>query len=64
MVLAVLVTESGEVARALVKRCSVEGFGFKAAAVAAARRARFRPATRDGIRGRMWTEISFDFRLD
>jgi len=64
VVVAVLVSEQGGVVRALVKQATVQGYGFEQAALTAARRARFRPATRDGVPGRMWTEVSFDFRLE
>jgi TonB family protein len=64
VVIAVLVGEEGDVVRALVKQATVQGYGFEQAALTAARQARFRPATRGGVPGRMWTEVSFDFRLE
>ena len=38
-------------------------FGFHQAARAAALGARYEPATRDGVAGKMWTELPFEFRL-
>ncbi|MEM8961383.1 MAG: TonB family protein [Acidobacteriota bacterium] len=40
------------------------GFGFDQAAITAARRATFRPATRDGAPQSMWTTIVISFKLD
>jgi TonB family protein len=59
----VLVDENGRVARAIVKRTDDPGLGFNDAARRAALRARFDPAARDGIPGKMWTELPFSFRL-
>jgi serine/threonine-protein kinase len=55
----VLVDENGRVVDAKVR----DGGGpdFDAAALDAARRTTFYPATRDDIAGRMWTELSFEF---
>jgi eukaryotic-like serine/threonine-protein kinase len=59
---AVLVDETGRVIEAQVREGDKSGLDFNEAALEAARRARFFPATRDGIAGRMWTELLFDFR--
>jgi TonB family protein len=55
----VLVDENGRVVDAKVR----DGGGpdFDAAALDAARRTTFYPATRDDIPGRMWTELNFEF---
>ncbi len=59
----VLVDENGQVVRAIVKQTDDPGLGFNEAARLAALRARFSPATRDGLAGKMWTELPFSFRL-
>lgn len=61
---AVYVDERGAVVEATVAQSDDPGFGFNEAAIAAARETRFRPATRDGVPGKMWTEIPYDFRLE
>jgi TonB family protein len=55
----VLVDENGRVVDAKVRDAG--GPGFDAAALDAARRTTFYPATRDDIPGRMWTELDFEF---
>ena len=37
------------------------GRGFDEVAMAAAKQVRFQPATRDGLAGKMWTELYFEF---
>jgi TonB family protein len=59
----VLVDENGRVVRAIVKRTDDHALGFNEAARQAALRATFAPATRDGLAGKMWTELPFSFRL-
>lgn len=57
----VLVDERGKVMDA--ERVGVKaGFGFDEAALDAARRATFQPATKDGIRVKMWTTIRVAFK--
>jgi TonB family protein len=57
----VLVDEKGKVMDA--ERVGVKaGFGFDEAALDAARRASFQPATKDGIRVKMWTTIRVAFK--
>jgi TonB family protein len=61
---AVLVDENGAVVDAKVKGAYVDGSGgaeFRKAALEAARKARFEPATRDGIPGKMWGELRYEF---
>jgi serine/threonine-protein kinase len=58
---AVLVDETGKVIEAQVREGDKSGLGFNEAAENAARRARFFPATRDGIAGKMWTDLLFEF---
>jgi TonB family protein len=59
----VLVDENGHVIRAIVKQTDDPGVGFNDAARRAALRATFQPASRDGLPGKMWTELPFSFRL-
>jgi TonB family protein len=61
VLLAVLVDEHGSVAEVRVKEGDSSGLGFDEAAVAAARRARFLPATRNGAPVRSWSELMIDF---
>jgi eukaryotic-like serine/threonine-protein kinase len=58
---AVLVNETGEVISAQVRSGEGSDPLFDQAALEAARRARFHPPQRDGIAGKMWTELRFDF---
>jgi TonB family protein len=60
----VLVDENGRVLRAIVQRTDdTERLGFNEAARLAALRATFNPASRDGLPGKMWTELPFSFRI-
>jgi TonB family protein len=59
----VLVDESGRVIRAIVKRTDDAKLGFNEAARQAALHATFAPAMRDGLAGKMWTELPFSFRF-
>ncbi len=61
VLLAVLVDEHGRVAEVRVKEGDSSGLGFDEAAVAAAWRARFLPATRNGVPLRSWSELMIDF---
>jgi TonB family protein len=64
VLLLVLVDENGRVVRAIVKRTDdVNKLGFNEAARRAAFRTTFNPASRDGLPGKMWTELPFSFRL-
>jgi TonB family protein len=64
VLLLVLVDENGRVVRAIVKRTDdFNKLGFNEAARRAALRATFNPASRDGLPGKMWTELPFSFRL-
>jgi TonB family protein len=57
----VLVDETGRVIDAQIREGDNSGLGFNEAALEAARKARFVHATRDGIAGKMWTELLLDF---
>jgi serine/threonine-protein kinase len=65
VVLEVLVDENGAVVEARVKSATVDDGSadaeFRKAALAAARKARFEPATKHGIPGKMWGELSYEF---
>jgi TonB family protein len=63
VVVSVLVDENGQVQDAKVIESTKEKVGFEAAAVAAARSARYRPATKDGTRVKMWTRLRIPFKL-
>jgi protein TonB len=56
----VLIDENGKVLQA--ERIGPKvGFGFDEAALDAARRVNFRPATKDGVRVKMWTNLRVKF---
>jgi eukaryotic-like serine/threonine-protein kinase len=61
VLLAVLVDEHGGVAEVRVKEGDSSRLGFDEAAVAAARKARFLPATRNGAPVRSWSELMIEF---
>jgi TonB family protein len=55
-----LIDETGRVARTETVGMAL-GFGFEGAAIEAAERARYRPATKDGVRVKMWTRVKLRF---
>jgi TonB family protein len=57
----VLVDERGQVIDATVPEKA--GLGFDEAAIAAAKATVFAPATKDGVPGRMWTDMKVVFKL-
>jgi TonB family protein len=57
----VLVDENGKVIDAVVREGDASGLGFNEAALEAARKVPYAPATRDGIPGKMWAELIFEF---
>jgi TonB family protein len=59
--LAVLVDESGQVIDVRVREGDKSGLGFEEAALEAARKGRYFPATRDGVEGKMWTDLVLVF---
>src|SRR5215210_2760850 len=67
VVLDVLVDENGAVADARVQSASVDDGSpdaeFRSAALAAAHQARFEPATKNGIAGKMRAEMIYEFRI-
>lgn len=59
--ISLLVDEEGRVIESRIQDPDSSGLGFDQTALEAARKARFLPATRDGIPGKMWTELIFEF---
>lgn len=58
---AVLVDETGQVIEVQVREGDKSGLGFEEAALEAAKKARYFPATRDDVPGKMWTDLDFAF---
>jgi TonB family protein len=58
---AVLVDETGQVIDAQLRGADKSGLGFNEAALEAAKKARYFPASRDGVVGKMWTDLDFVF---
>ncbi len=58
---AVLVDENGQVIDLKIRDGDNSGLGFEETALEAAKKARFLPATRDRIAGKMWTELLLVF---
>jgi protein TonB len=63
VVVAVLVDENGRVLDSRLVERVPQNVGINEAAVAAARSARYQPATKEGVRVRMWTNLRLPFRL-
>ena len=63
VVVSVLVGETGRVVDTRLDKRVRQDVGLNEAALEAARKARFRPATKNGVRVKMWTTISFPFKL-
>jgi serine/threonine-protein kinase len=55
------VDENGKVIDAVVRESDSSGLGFNEAALEAARKVPYAPATRDGIPGKMWAELILEF---
>ncbi len=58
---AVLVDETGAVVESRIREGDSSGLGFNEAALEAARKARYFPATRDQVAGKMWTDLVLEF---
>jgi TonB family protein len=58
---AVLVDETGQVIDVQLRGADKSGLGFNEAALEAAKRARYFPASRDDVAGKMWTDLDFVF---
>ena len=63
VVVAVLVDENGQVQDARVEESVRQKVGLNEAALKAARAARYRSATKDGVRVKMWTRLRVPFKL-
>ncbi|MEP7011901.1 MAG: TonB family protein [Acidobacteriota bacterium] len=63
VVLAVLVDENGRVAEARLVEPIKQKVGINESALAAARGAQYRPATKGGVRVKMWTRLRVPFKL-
>ncbi len=63
VVLSLLVDENGRVADVRVESGVSQNVGLNEAAVAAARTATFQPATKDGVRVKMWHQLKVPFKL-
>jgi TonB family protein len=57
----VVVEENGGVQDARIKGAKA-GYGFDEAAMEAARRATFNPATKNGVRVKMWYDLNINFK--
>ncbi|HEX4495120.1 MAG TPA: TonB family protein, partial [Thermoanaerobaculia bacterium] len=58
---AVLVDENGNVIQARIKEGDPSGLGFNEAARDAALRSHFLPATQNGVPGKSWNDLAFEF---
>ncbi|HEX5758446.1 MAG TPA: TonB family protein, partial [Thermoanaerobaculia bacterium] len=63
VIIALLVDEEGRVQEARVAEGVKQAGGLNEAALAAARTARYRPATKDGVRVKLWTRLRVPFKL-
>jgi TonB family protein len=59
----VLVDEDGQVQEVKMVEPIAQKVGLNEAALASARSARYRPATKDGVRVKMWTRLKIPFKL-
>jgi len=63
VVLSLLVDENGRVLDVRLEHGVRENVGINEAAIAAAKSARFRPATKDGVRVKVWHQLTIPFKL-
>ncbi|MCB1057428.1 MAG: TonB family protein [Acidobacteria bacterium] len=63
VILSLLVDETGRVKEVKVVQGARSKAGLNEAAIEAARTARFKPASKDGVRVRMWATLKIPFRL-
>jgi protein TonB len=63
VVISVLVDENGQVQDARVTESVNQKVGINEAALSAARSARYKPATKEGVRVKMWTRLRIPFKL-
>jgi len=63
VVVSVLVDENGQVLDAKVTEPISQKVGINEAALSAARSAHYKPATKEGVRVKMWTRLRIPFKL-
>ena len=63
VVVSVLVDENGRVEEAKLLTPITQDVGINEAAVRAARGARYKPASKDGVKVKMWTRLKIPFKL-
>jgi protein TonB len=63
VVVSVLVDENGQVQDVRMAEPNRQNAGLNEAALSAARSARYKPATKDGVRVKMWTRLKIPFKL-
>ncbi len=63
VVVSVLVDETGKVTDTRVVQRPPQDMGLEEAALEAARSATYQPATKNGVRVKMWTTLRIPFRL-
>jgi TonB family protein len=63
VIMSLLVDENGKVLDVRLERGVQQNVGINEAAVSAARTARFNPATKEGVRVKMWYQLTIPFRL-
>ncbi len=63
VVLSLLVDENGRVIDTKVERAVTQNVGINEAAVSAARGAKFEPGTKNGVRVKMWYQLTIPFKL-
>ena len=63
VVVSVLVDENGQVQDARIVEPIPQKVGINEAALAAARSARYKPATKQGVRVKMWTRLRIPFTM-
>ena len=63
VIVSVLVDENGQVAEVRMAEPIPRNVGINEAALRAARSARYKPATKDGVRVKMWTRLKIPFKL-
>jgi protein TonB len=63
VVVSLLVDETGKVIDTRLVRRAARDVGLEEAALEAARKASYRPATKDGVRVKMWTTLRIPFQL-
>ncbi|HLE85800.1 MAG TPA: energy transducer TonB, partial [Thermoanaerobaculia bacterium] len=63
VVVSLLVDETGKVIDTRLVRRAARDVGLEEAALEAVRKASYRPATKDGVRVKMWTTLRIPFQL-